>query len=140
MTISLYITHRFIKILITTLAACLFIFMAVDYVGNFHRFIGGTAKDILWYYLNSIPYILYLVTPITLLLTCLFSVGKMAQDNELIALKAAGIHLIKIAFPLAMIGLFVSLGTLYYSEYHLPRANANREALKKKLRNIQTFR
>ena len=54
---------------------------------------------------NMLPYTI----PATLLLTVCVVYGRMAGDNEIIAIRASGITLLKLLAPLLAIGIVFSL-------------------------------
>lgn len=63
--------------------------------------------------LYQIPYILPIAIPISCLLSTLVLIQRLSQSYELTALRAAGFSLFKIASPLLMTSLFLSVGTFY---------------------------
>jgi lipopolysaccharide export system permease protein len=70
--------------------------------------------------ISVIPFIIPSTLPYTLPATTLFATcvvyGRLANDNEIIALKAAGVHLFKVVWPGVLLGLVMSAVTLglYY--------------------------
>jgi lipopolysaccharide export system permease protein len=70
--------------------------------------------------LSAIPLIIPNTLPFTIPATTLFATcvvyGRLAADNEILAIQAAGVHLSKIVFPAVLLGLVMSLVTmgLYY--------------------------
>src|SRR5213593_2338244 len=57
----------------------------------------------------------YTIPTTTLFATCLVY-GRLAHDNEILAIKAAGVNVLKIVWPGVFLGLVMSLVTagLYY--------------------------
>lgn len=53
----------------------------------------------------------YTIPATTLFATCLVY-GRLAHDNEILAIKAAGINVLHVIFPGAFLGLLMSLGTM----------------------------
>jgi lipopolysaccharide export system permease protein len=54
----------------------------------------------------------YTVPTTTLFATCLVY-GRLSADNEIVALKSAGIHMAHVVWPAAFLGLFASAVTLF---------------------------
>jgi lipopolysaccharide export system permease protein len=54
----------------------------------------------------------YTVPTTTLFATCLVY-GRLSADNEIVALKAAGVHMAHVVWPAAALGLFASAVTLF---------------------------
>lgn len=64
-----------------------------------------------------------LALPLAMLLSSIMTVGNLAENNELTALKASGLSLYKILRPLTMVVIFICLGTFYFANYVIPVAN-----------------
>lgn len=79
--------------------------------------------------LKIIPYIvpslLPYTIPATLLLTVCIVYGRMAGDNEVTAIKAAGINVIAVLGPSFVLGALLSLGTFVLTDQFIPWGQAN---------------
>jgi len=67
--------------------------------------------------LTAIPLLLpsmlpYTVPTTTLFATCLVY-GRLSADNEILALKAAGVHMVHVVWPAALLGLFATSVTMF---------------------------
>jgi lipopolysaccharide export system permease protein len=67
--------------------------------------------------MTAIPLLLpsllpYTVPTTTLFATCLVY-GRLSADNEIVALKAAGVHMAHVVWPAAALGLFASAATMF---------------------------
>ena len=126
--LSRYILKRFLTVLFFTTFAFIIIFIVVDLIERLDDFL---AHDTAWinlvlYYVYYIPYIIILTLPINMLLSTLFSIGIMAQYNEIIACKAAGVSLYKIVAPILVLGLAISILSGLASETVVPKTNKKR--------------
>jgi lipopolysaccharide export system permease protein len=74
-----------------------------------------------------------LTVPIAVLLACLFSVGFLSKRNELLAMRAAGVSLMRLAAPLLLMGLLVSFAVMAAGETIYPRAEAERSRMEDQL-------
>lgn len=82
--------------------------------------------------LSAIPLLIPSTLPYTIPATTLFAAcvvyGRLAADNEILAIKAAGINILQVVKPGLILGIATSLGTmgLYYSiipySHHLLRS------------------
>jgi lipopolysaccharide export system permease protein len=127
--LPVYLIGLFLEYVIGVLVAIVVIFVAVDYISNLKRFDGAPLRNIGLFYWYYLPWIVQITIPIVLLLASMFSIGKLAKNSELIAMKAAGINLRQLTFPLLALGVLLSLGSFYGGEWLLPRANAERREL-----------
>jgi len=64
-----------------------------------------------------------LALPLAILLSSLMTFGNLGENNELVAMKAAGISLRKIMMPLIFLSLLTGVGAFLFSNYVLPVAN-----------------
>jgi len=72
-----------------------------------------------------LPYIF----PVAILLATTLVYGRMAADNELLALRAAGVHLWSVTAPALLVGLLASAGSLYLSGWYIPRSHARMRSM-----------
>ena len=77
--IDAYITKEFIQMVIFGLVAFILIFILVDLMENLDDFIDQrvSASIILKYYFYFAPEIIKLTLPVAVLLSCLFTTGRM---------------------------------------------------------------
>ena len=123
-----YIVKKFLAVLFFTTLAFIVIFIVVDLVEHLDKFItskAGIDRTFL-YYVYYIPYIIVLTLPVNMLLSSLFSLGSMAQHNELIAVLSSGVSLYRIVFPLLFVALIISIVSGFAGETMVPEANRRR--------------
>jgi LPS export ABC transporter permease LptF/LPS export ABC transporter permease LptG len=93
------------------------------------------------YLLNLIPYILYNVTPLCVLVAVLITFGALSRSSELTAMKAAGISLYRIVIPVVALAAVIACSLFAFDEFYLPAANRRQEALRNSIKGkpAQTF-
>ncbi len=84
---------------------------------------GIKVFDIAKLVLFLMPYFLLFTIPISLLLSVLIGLGKLSSDNEITAIKAAGISLYRLSLPIAGASLIAFLVTLSLSLFFVPYGN-----------------
>ena len=72
-----------------------------------------------------LPYIL----PVAMLLATTMVYGRMAADNEIVAVRAAGLHLWHVVSPALLLGLLASGVSLYLGDWYIPRSRAGIRSL-----------
>lgn len=78
-----------------------------------------------------IPLLLGYTIPIACLVSVILTFSRLSTDNEIIALRTSGIHLSRLLLPLFIIGLIISLCSIYLNERIIPYAHhKQREILK----------
>lgn len=93
------------------------------------------------YLLNLIPFILYNVTPLCVLVAVLITFGGLSRSSELTAMKAAGISLYRIVIPVLVLTAIIAVSLFAFDEFYLPSANRRQEALRNTIKGkpAQTF-
>lgn len=76
-----------------------------------------------------VPSLLPFTIPATFLLTVCVVYGRMSGDQEVTALKAAGINVVEILWPAYILGAVLSLGTLLLTDLFVPWARYQIEAV-----------
>lgn len=64
-----------------------------------------------------------LALPLAILLSSIMTLGNLAENNELTALKSSGLSLYRIIRPLTGIVIIIALSTFYFANYVIPVAN-----------------
>ncbi|MBI4471782.1 MAG: LPS export ABC transporter permease LptF [Acidobacteria bacterium] len=79
------------------------------------------------YFIYLIPFILYHVVPLTVLLAILINLGTLTKTNEILAVKAGAISLYRMTWPLLLMGLLVSAGIYVVQDFMLPYSNQRQD-------------
>jgi len=120
-----YLIKQFLQTILFGLLAFTLIFVVIDMMENLDDFIDQKvpAHIIFNYYLVFSPDIIKLMTPVAVLFGALFTVGKMANLNELTAIKSSGISIYRFMTPFVVTTIFISAFSIYFSGYIVPMAN-----------------
>jgi len=74
----------------------------------------------LFFYL--LPYLLSYTIPMAMLTSCLLAFGRLASDNEIIAMRASGVRIIRLSIPAIITSLVVSMALIPLNDKLIPRA------------------
>ena len=123
--IDRYIIRQFIVTTLFSLVAVLIVFIVIDAMEKLDDFIDHQASwsVILQYYVYFIPEIIKLIMPVAMLLASLFVTARMSTQSELTALKSGGISLYRLMAPYVAVALLVSIGSVYFNGWIVPKAN-----------------
>ncbi|MCF8242729.1 MAG: LptF/LptG family permease [Melioribacteraceae bacterium] len=129
-----YLIKQFLQTVLFGLLAFTLIFVIIDLMENMDDFIDQDVPNnmILFYYFVFIPEIIKLMMPVAVLLACLFTVGKMVNQNEFTALKSAGISLYRFMLPFIIASIFISIFSIYFGGYVVPYANKEKILIEQK--------
>ena len=84
-----------------------------------------------------LPTFLEMTVPMAFLLAILLGLGRLSNDQELLAMKASGVSPTQILWPIAAVAAVIALITIFLTLVARPAANS---ALKKELYNIAKSR
>ena len=110
---------------ITTVLFLQFLIRAVD------RFLGKglDALTIFEYLYLNLAWIIALSVPMSLLISSVMTFGRMSQQNEITALKSAGVNLYNIIKPALWFGAMVATALCFFNNFILPEMNYNARLL-----------
>ncbi len=130
--IDRYLLSFFFVSLFVVILAIGFTIIVINMVEELRDFIDHQVPllQILEYYVYFGGWVVKAFFPVFMLLAALFSISMLARRNEILAMKASGLSLYRIAYPLLVITLLLSVGHFYYNEYIYPPANKKRLEIK----------
>jgi len=73
-------------------------------------------------FLYYIPILLGYTLPIACLITVILTFGQMSSENEILAMRASGIHLLRLLSPLIMVGIALCLVVYILNDRIIPEA------------------
>lgn len=117
-----YVFLEWLKIFLLALAATLGILLLERLYDDLTDFFGwgATTWEILKYFALYAPSFLPTIIPISLLISLLFSLGNLHRNNEVIAMRAAGMNLWRITRGLWIAGILLSALLLYLNARLVP--------------------
>jgi LPS export ABC transporter permease LptG len=141
---DLYLLRRFLSYFVLLMVAFVFLFEAftffelLDDIARHHvAFL--TVAD---YFGSLTPYLVYQLAPLAALVATLVTIGVMSKNNEIVACKASGISLYRLASPLLLAGVVLASAMILVDDTYLPYANQRQDALRNQIkgRPPQTYR
>ncbi|MGC9159554.1 MAG: LPS export ABC transporter permease LptG [Terracidiphilus sp.] len=126
-----YVVREFLAIFFLVMTG----FVLLMLVFTFFELIGDILRNHIGlflvgdYLVNLTPSMLYLTTPLAVLIASLVTFGVLNRNSEIIAMKATGISLYRLAFPIISIAAILSVCLFLFDQFYLPQANRRQEAL-----------
>lgn len=119
----------FIKELIspTVFGISLFTFMML--LSKLREFIeliinkGVPIQKVVYLLILILPAILAITIPMGFLLGILMTYGRLSEDNEITAMKASGVSVMKMLKPIIYVSIFLSIFMIFFNDSILPKAN-----------------
>ena len=128
-----YIVRQFVSVFLFGLMTFLLIFVVINMMERLDDFIDANApvSVVFQYYFAFTPEIIKLMTPVAMLLGALFVVGRMANQNELSAMKSSGLSLYRLLLPFVSVALMVSILSIYFNGWIVPFANEKKASIER---------
>ncbi len=128
-----YIMAKYLKMVGIATTALLSIYLTIDFVEQIRKYLKADTQlvDILSYLGLKLPGILYQLTPLAVLLATLITLGTLAYDNEITAMRASGINLGRITASFLILSLAVSLLLLAADRSLIPTTNERAHYVRK---------
>jgi len=138
-----YVMREFL----TNFAVILFSFVMLSLVFSFFELLGDIIRNrtalvtVGDYLLNLIPYMIYQLAPLCVLIAVLVTFGVFNRSSELTAMKATGMSLYRVVTPVLVIAAMIAISLFAFDQFYLPAANRRQEALRAVIKGkpAQTF-
>jgi lipopolysaccharide export system permease protein len=123
--IDRYVLKQFILNVLFGLLTFICIFVVVDLMENVDSFIdsGIHTGMIIQYYIFFVPEIIKLMLPVSMLLSSLFTTGRLSSFNELTAIKSSGMSVYRFLIPFIIVAFIISLFAIYFNGWVVPYTN-----------------
>jgi LPS export ABC transporter permease LptG len=131
-----YILRDFITYVGMILAA----FIVLTLVFTFFELIGDILKNrvamgtVGEYLLDVVPSMVYLMTPMSVLVGVLVTFGILSRSNEITAMKATGISIYRVVVPVLIISAVFAGALFTFDQLYLPRFNRRQETLRNRIK------
>jgi LPS export ABC transporter permease LptF/LPS export ABC transporter permease LptG len=140
---DLYLLRRFLAYFATMMLT----FVALFEVFTFFELLDDIARHrvpfltVVNYFRYLTPYLLYQLAPLGALVAVLTTLSVMSKNNEIVACKASGISLYRLAMPLLLAGLALAATMIILDDVYLPHANQRQDALRNQIKGkpAQTY-
>jgi len=121
-----YVLRLYLRVLLFCVIGFTTVFLLIDVFEKIDSFIDNDAKllDVARFFLYKVPDMVRLTLPVDVLLATMFTLGVLGRNNELVALIAGGVSLVRIALPLLGMALLAVVMSVVLSEYVVPQTNA----------------
>ena len=138
-----YVLRQFLEYLGLILST----FVVLTLVFTFFELLGDIIRNrvalitVGEYLLNVIPSMIYLMTPLSVLIAVLVTFGLLQKSNELTAMKATGISLYRLIVPVVTLAATLSFALFLFDQFYLPHANKRQDALRNEIKGkpAQTY-
>lgn len=137
--IDKYIFLEWCKSFLLTFLAIVGVIIIVDMFDDLPDLLahGASLFDILNFYVYLVPSFFPIIIPVSLLVSLLFFLGNLRRNNEIIALQASGLSLLRITRLLWIAGVGLTLLLVFFNANVIPWAVERTNKIDNKLQLSQ---
>jgi len=124
-TLDRHVLRRFLAVLAGCLAAFFTLFLVYEFIQLLDDLVqrNQPATLALTYVAYRVPFVLSQILPMSCLMACLLTFGIMSRFNEVTAVKASGTSIYRLAMPVLVTTLALSIVAYVNYDYIVPYAN-----------------
>ena len=138
-----YILSSFLVFLTLSLTS----FVLMTHVFTFFELLSDIIKNhipmtrVLTYLVFLTPKLIYDSTPISVMVAVLVTFGVLTKHNEVIAFRACGVSIHRLAIPILLASTLLSVTLFAFDYYYIPHANRIQDAIRAEIkgRPVQTY-
>ncbi len=114
-----YILYNFLNTFVFSLIFMVLLFFLSDFFGHLSSFLKNSVGIyvLIKYYFYYMPFILYYLFPLIFALSSLIALGFMSMRNEIIVMRASGINIFRISFPILILSFLCAVFMFFSNEY-----------------------
>ncbi len=137
-----YVFVEWLKIFVIAITVTLGILVLHDMYSSLGDLInwGADAGEIVKYYSLFLPTLVPVVLPISLLMSVIFVLGSFHKNNEITAMKAAGLNVFRITRALWLAGAVLAVVLLVLNAYVVPDSTVKSRELKNNIKFRQELK
>ncbi len=123
--ISRYILREHVAPFLFGLITIVFLFLLNVVFRDLGRLLGkGIPSGVVFEFFGlNLAWIVALAIPMAVLVATLMAFGRFSSDNEIVALKASGVHLYRLITPVLIVAVFLTIGMERFHNSILPEFN-----------------
>jgi len=128
--LDLYIIKKFLGTFFFVVLLLVSVVSVIDFTEKNDDFLEHqlSTLTILSYYVDFIPYVASLITPITVFIAVVFVTSKLAGNTEIIAILSSGVSFRRLLVPYMIGAMFIAGVSFFLNGWVIPNANKERIA------------
>jgi len=114
--------------------------LIIDFVPHLVDMIVGKdlpTSVILRVFIFQIGWMIALSVPMSVLVATLMAFGRLTSDFEITALKASGVHLLRMIYPVMLAACLIAYGLIYFNNTVLPDLNHRARVLMQDIKRMR---
>jgi LPS export ABC transporter permease LptG/LPS export ABC transporter permease LptF len=134
--LDLYLLKNFCSYFLLVMAGFIFLFE----IFTFFELLDDIARNhtgffvVVNYFRFLVPFLFYRLAPFAVLVAAMVTLGIMSKNNEVVAIKASGVSLYRLAWPLIGASAMLAFGMLMLDNTYLPYFNQRQDELRAEIK------
>jgi lipopolysaccharide export system permease protein len=130
-----YILKSVVAIFLSCLLAFFFLYIIIDIFSHLDEILKHRVNFSLLfrYYISYLPIIFVQVAPVVCLLATLYTFGRLNHNNEIIAMRSAGLSLFQIIKVVIIFGCLISICVFLVNDKFVPQSLSLTENIKEEM-------
>lgn len=136
--LDFYVLREFLIPFSVILFAFCLLFLIADVFNDLNDFLdneGGSLAEATRYFILKMPGNIRFILPITVLLSCMYTLANFGRHREITAMRASGISLFRSAFPIYAFALMVTGVNFWFNENLVPYCERESDRIMGTLKN-----
>ncbi|MFH1578045.1 MAG: LptF/LptG family permease [Candidatus Omnitrophota bacterium] len=131
-----YILSSMVKLFIGCILIFLILYVVIDVFSHLDEILAQktSIRLLLVYYLNFLPLIFIQVAPFACLLGCVYTLGVLNRNNEIIALRTSGLNIFQISKTLIIFAGMISILTFLVNDKFVPQSEIAKQDIENTMR------
>ena len=135
-----YILNSMLKIFSGCILMFLLLYVVIDVFSHLDEILkqSTSLRILATYYLNFLPFIFVQVAPFACLLGCLYTLGTLNRNNEIIAMRTSGLSIFQITKTLIIFACLISVLVFLINDKFVPQSEIIKQELREQMQHKQT--
>ncbi len=125
-----YIAREYLRVFWLSLGALVLIYIASEAFAKIGKFAQSDVAALVAYFSLKIPRALYETLPLAALMASVLAMTTLSRQHEIIAMRACGVGLFRIAWPIVLVSLGLAAAAFAANWSWIPAATARAHAVK----------
>ena len=124
-TISKYLSKEYLKLLLLCQTVFVSLYVVIDFTQKVDNFMEADASNhaMFMFFMYKIPLIIVQMAPVASLISVVVLYSFMQKNNEITALKASGISVVRMSIPVLIASIGLTIAVFLFSELVVPYAS-----------------
>src|SRR3990167_2291208 len=127
-----YIIREFLMPFIYCVVIFAFLYIIIDLFGHLDEMLRHhvSIQTLVIYYGAFLPIIFVQTTPFAVLVATIFIISTLVKHNEIVAMRASGISMLRILRPFLFMGTLISILVFVVNDSFVPRSSVTTTTIK----------